>query len=42
MSALLAQSTFFSGPLGYAAIGALLLLLLVFFIIILKYGLLYI
>ncbi|HEX7900338.1 MAG TPA: flotillin-like protein FloA [Planctomycetota bacterium] len=42
MSALLAQATFFSGPLGYAAIGALVLTLLIFFIIILKYGLLYI
>lgn len=42
MASLLAQSTFFSGPLGYAAIGVLVLLLLIFFIIILKYGLLYI
>ena len=44
MVAFLAQSSpsFFSGPLGYAAIGGLVLALLVFFIIILKYGLLYI
>jgi len=42
MISALAQSSFFSGPMGYAVIGALVLGLLIFFIIILKYGLLWI